>query len=114
MLYTTFTVNDKEYKLRLAAKEAVNLEKKLQANPLNLIVAVGQKNEIPELSVLLEILFASMTHFQHGVTLADVYDIYDEFCDEGNTIIDLIPIILDVFKVSGFFKADAEETEEKN
>ena len=40
------------------------------------------------------------------------YELYDKFVDEGHTLMDLVPILLDVFKVSGFFK---EETiEEKN
>jgi hypothetical protein len=42
------------------------------------------------------------------------YALYDKFVDEGNTLMDLVPILLDVFKVSGFFKEEATEDNEKN
>ena len=35
-----------------------------------------------------------------------------EFIDDGNTLMDLVPILMDIFKTSGFFKED--ETIEDN
>ncbi len=113
MLYTIFTVKDQDYKLRLGAKEAVVLEKKLGSNPLNIMVGIAQNNQIPELSVLLDILHASLVHFQHNITINDVYDLFDEYCDEGHSIVDLVPVVIDVFKVSGFFKEEEAEEEQE-
>ena len=116
MLYTTFTVKDKEYKARLNAKACVDLEKKLGTNPLNVVVEIANQKTLPELNKMLLILHASLTTYNHGITLDKVYSIYDDFVDEGKTLVDLIPIVLEIFKVSGFFPEDAadEEDEEKN
>ncbi|MDD3840759.1 MAG: DUF6096 family protein, partial [Clostridia bacterium] len=48
--------------------------------------------------------------FQHGISLKDTYEIYDNYIDDGGTFEDLIEKIIDVFEVSGFFKKeDLEE-----
>ena len=56
MLYTTFTVKDKEYKARLNAKACVDLEKKLGTNPLNVVVEIANQKTLPELNKMLLIL----------------------------------------------------------
>lgn len=109
MLYTTFTVKDKEYKARLSAKTCVELEKKLGANPLNAFIKVAQTNEVPQLDTLITILHASLQAYQHGMSMDDVYALYDDFVDEGNSLMELIPLILEIFKVSGFFKPEEEK-----
>lgn len=111
MLYTTLTVKDIDYKCRLSAKACVELEKKLGTNPLNIFMEIANSGKVPELSTLITILHASMTQYQHNMTLDNVYELYDEMVDEGKTLMDLVPVIMDIFKVSGFFK---EEVEEKN
>lgn len=40
------------------------------------------------------------------------YEIYDDFIEEGHSMTDLIPVIIEVFKVSGLIRE--EEVEEKN
>ena len=111
MLYTTMVVKDKEYKLRISAKSCVDLEKKLGENPLNVLIEATNANKIPTLSSFLTILHAAIQQYQHGITLDDVYNIYDEFVDEGHNITDLVPIIYEVVKVSGYC-GQAEETKE--
>ncbi|RKD22455.1 hypothetical protein SAMN02745883_00691 [Caminicella sporogenes DSM 14501] len=103
MRYTEFKVGEREFKLRLGAGEIVNLEKKLGKNPLDILMNV-EKGELPKIGDTLTILHAAMQKFHHGMTMEKVYQLYDEYVDEGNTYTDLIPVILEVFKVSGFFK----------
>lgn len=110
MLYTTITIKDKEYKARLNAKACVDLEKKLGTNPINAFLKIAESSEIPDLTTLVVILHASLQAYQHGISIEDTYRIYDDFVDEGNVMTDLIPFILEVFKVSGFFK-EVEENE---
>ncbi|SHH55927.1 DUF6096 family protein [Sporanaerobacter acetigenes] len=111
MRYTEFKVGDNEYKLRLAANEMVNIEKKIGANILDIFMKEGQ---IPTMEELLMVLHGSLQKFQHNITLADTYDIYDEYVDDGGTFEDLIEVIIDVFEVSGFFKKeDLEEGKKK-
>ena len=115
MLYTTFTVKENEYKCRLTAKACVDLEKRMGTNPLNIFTKIAQNsNTIPNLEDLIVILHASLQAYNHKISLDDVYEIYDAFVDEGNTMLDLVPIILDIFKVSGFFKEEEVEEEGKN
>lgn len=115
MLYTTFTVKENEYKCRLTAKACVDLEKRMGTNPLNIFTKIAQNSStIPNLEDLIVILHASLQAYNHKISLDDVYEIYDAFVDEGNTMLDLVPIILDIFKVSGFFKEEEVEEEGKN
>ena len=112
MLYTTITIDGVDYKARLNAMACVDLEKKLGTNPLNIFAKIADNGNIPDLGVLITMLQASLTAYNHGITMDKTYELYDKFVDEGHTLMDLVPILLDVFKVSGFFK---EETiEEKN
>lgn len=112
MLYTTITIKEKDYKARLNARACVDLEKKLGTNPLNVFASIANSNAIPDLSSLITILHASLTAYQHGITLDDTYAIYDDFIEDGHTMMEIIPIILDIFKVSGFFKEEVEEDAE--
>lgn len=112
MLYTTFTVNEKEYKARLGAKDCVDLEKRLGTNPLNIFMQIAQKGEVPSLEVLITMLHASLQKFQHGISMDDAYKIYDEMVDEGKNLMDIVPILLEIFKVSGLIPE--EDAEAKN
>lgn len=112
MLYTTLTVKDIDYKCRLNARACVDLEKKLGTNPLNLFMEIANTSKLPELNTLITILQASLAQYQHGMTIDKTYELYDNFVDEGHNMMDLIPVIMDVFKVSGFFPEEVED--EKN
>lgn len=115
MLYKSFNIGDKEYKARLTAKVCVDLEKKMGTNPLNVLAKMANENAVPNLEDLLMILHASLITYQHGITLDGVYELYDAMADEGKTIMDLIPLIMDIFKVSGFFNEEADKkTDSKN
>lgn len=114
MLYTIFTVNDRDYKARLNAKACVDLEKKLGQNPLNVFIKMmgdGETVNLPSLGDIISILWASLQAYQHNITMDKTYEIYDEFINEGHNMMDLIPIVIDIFKVSGLLP---EETDEKN
>lgn len=113
MLYTTFTVGSKDYKCRLNAKACVDLERKLGGNPLNIFSNIQKTNELPKLEDIIMILHASLQAYQHGISLDETYSIYDEFVDDGNSLMELIPIIIEIFRVSGFFKSE-EVVESKN
>lgn len=113
MLYHIWKVNDKEYKCRLTARACVDLEKKLGENPLNVFIKIASSGvELPELGNLITILHASMQSMEHGMTLDKVYDLFDEYVDEGHTLVDLIPEVLEIFKISGFF--NEEQANAKN
>lgn len=110
MLYTTLEYGSRELKLRLGAANIVALEKQLGGrNPLDVLLAM-QRNEMVSVTNLLTILHASAQKFQHGVTLQVIMDLYDEYVESGKTYVDLLPGLIEVLKVSGFFKeAPTEE-----
>lgn len=112
MLFTVITINNKDYKARLSARTCIELEKKLGTNPLNVFMEIAQKGQLPDVETLITIFQASLTQFQHGIKMEDAYEIYDEFVDEGHNIMDLVPMLLEVFKVSGLMPE--EDKEEKN
>lgn len=115
MLYTTLKVGDKEYKCRLTTKSFVELEKKLGTNPLNVLMAMDDKS-LPPLGSLLAIVHASLQTLEHGISMDDVYDIYDAYCADGKTIGDLVWFIHDLLVDSGMMPKveDKEEVKPKN
>lgn len=111
MLYTTFNVKDRDYKLRLNAKACVDLEKKLGTNPLNIFVNMfseGDKVNLPTIGDIIIILHASLQAYEHNMTMDKVYELYDNYIAEGHTQIEMLPIIAEVFKVSGLIPEEAE------
>lgn len=111
MLYFDFDAGNKAYKLRLNTRNVVELEKKLGCNPLAIF---GDGNTIPTMTAMVHILHSSLQQYQHGITLEAAYDIFDEWFADGHTITDFIPVILEVYKVSGIINPNAVEDTEKN
>lgn len=109
MMYVEFAAGNKEYKLRLSTRAIVGLEKQLGMNPLSIF---GKGDTIPTITTMVQVLHASLTQLNHGITLADAYDIFDAYLADGKTMTDFIPVIIEVYKVSGLIKA--EQGEEKN
>lgn len=107
MMYLDFSTGNKDYKLRLSTRNIVSLEKQLGCNPLGIFGVDG--NTIPTITQMVVILHNSLQQFQHGITLDDAYDIFDEWLDNGHVATDFLTVILDIYKVSGIIK-----TTEKN
>lgn len=108
MLYYEFYVGDKEYKLKLNTKNIISLEKQLGCNPLSIF---GKGDTIPTVSVMVNILSASLQQYQHNITVNDAYDIFDRWLEDGNSITDFIPVILEIYKVSGLIGNEVDDTE---
>lgn len=110
MNYVDFTAGNKAYKLRLNTRNTVMLEKALGCNPLSIF---GDGETIPSITIMVNVLFASLQQYHHGITLNDAYDIFDSYLDDGNAVTDFIPMILDIYKASGIIR-DTKENAEKN
>ena len=112
MMYVDFNAGGKDYKLRLATRNIVALEKAIGCNPLSIF---GNGNEIPSITTMVNVLWFSLQKFHHGITLTDAYDIFDEYLEEHG-MTDFISVIVDIYKVSGLIKDDSKEEieEEKN
>lgn len=109
MNYVEFNAGSKEYKLKLSTKNVVALEKRLGCNPLSIF---GDGETIPTITAMICILHASLQQLNHGITLEDAYDIWDNWMEDGHTMTDFIPVIMDIYKVSGIIRG--EDKTEKN
>ena len=106
MLFYDFEAGNKTYKLRLSTRNIVALEKQLGCNPLGIF---KDDNTLPTVSEMVTILFNSLQQFNHGISMNDAYDIFDAYLADGHSMTDFIPVILEVYKVSGIIKEDASE-----
>jgi hypothetical protein len=106
MMYVDFHAGDKDYKLRLSTRNTVMLEKQLGCNPLAIF---GAGDTIPTVTTMVQILYCSLLQFNHGISLDDAYNIFDEWLADGNTATDFITVLLDIYKVSGLIKKDSTE-----
>lgn len=105
MMYVDFTAGNKDYKLRLSIRATVALERQLGVNPLMIF---GNGDTVPTITVMVQILHAALQQYNHGISLDDAYGIFEAWLNDGNIITDFLPIIIDIYKVSGIIKQDAE------
>ena len=111
MMYYDFKAGNNEYKLRLNTRNIVALEKHLGCNPIMVFGADGE--QIPTVSAMVVILHASLQAMEHGITLEKAYDIFDEYLADGNTSIDFVKVIMEIYKVSGIVP-NTDNSSEKN
>ena len=105
MNYVEFEVGANVYKLRLNTRNIVLLEKQIGCNPLSIF---GDGDTVPTVTTMVAVLHASLQQYNHGITLNDAYNIFDEYMEEHSTV-DFLPIILEVYKASGIIPKDANE-----
>ena len=113
-MYFDFTAGNKDYKLRLGTRQVVALEKTLGCNPIGIF---GKGDRIPTITEMIAVLHQSLTQYNHGITMNDAYDIFDDYLADGHTATDFISVIVDIYRVSGIVaNENKEETEldEKN
>lgn len=107
--WVIWKVKDEEYKLKLPTSEIVALENKYKCNLLTLV------DGTPSLSVMLDITHKAMKKFHHNVKEKDMFDIYDDYVEDGGSQLSFMTeVFVPIYRVSGFFpKAVAENMEEK-
>ena len=106
MLFYDFEAGNKTYKLRLSTRNIVALEKQLGCNPLGIF---KDEDTLPTVSEMVAVLFNSLQQFNHGISMNDAYDIFDAYLADGHSMTDIIPVLLEVYKVSGIIQEDASE-----
>ncbi|MGT2964205.1 DUF6096 family protein [Streptococcus acidominimus] len=111
--YTTWTVKNEEYKLRLSTRQVCEVEEKLGVNLLKIFMPKpGEQFNLPPLKVMLVIIHGALQKFHHGTKLDDVYDLFDDYIDDGYGQTELMTdVIMPLFEVSGFIPKDKETKE---
>lgn len=113
-MYTEFSAGEHTYKLRLTTQSVVRLEKELGYNPLQMFMGIDE-DILPKVGDLIIVLHQMLQAYEHGISRSDAFDIFDAFIADGNTMWDIIPILIEVFQEAGFLpKEDDEEDESKN
>lgn len=107
---------DTSYKLFLTSQQTVELERKLGRNPVAIFVGGNGQAALPLLEDVITVLFFALKKHHNISKYAVVYEIYDHWIAAGNSLTELIPIIVKVFQVSGLLPRDMKELEqsEKN
>lgn len=109
--FATWEVSGEEYNLKLKTSTLCKLEEKLGTSVLNVISNGG----MPSLTVMLTITHYAMKDYNSNLKFTDVQNLFDKYIDEGGSQLKFFTdVVMDIFKVSGFFsEAQAEKMEEK-
>lgn len=107
-MYVEMTAGARTYKLELTTRSIVQLEKDLGYNPLQMFMGIDE-DVLPKLGDMIMVLHRAMARFNHGITLENTYDIFDDFVRDGHTTWDLVPILINVFIEAGFLPKGEEE-----
>ena len=108
MYFVDFTAANKDYKLRLNTKNIVTLEKLLGCNP---VAIFGDGNTVPTITEMVNVLYCSLLQLNHGISLNDAYSIFDDYLEDGNSALDFLPVITEIYKASGILSNDKKSTE---
>lgn len=106
MMYYELNVDNKIYKLRLTTFTTVQLEKKLNCNPLSIF---GDGETIPTVTTMVYILHAALQQYHHNVDINEAYNIFDAWLEDNHSMTDFIAVIIELYKVSGLIKVEKNE-----
>lgn len=107
MLFVNFAAGNEEYRLRLNTANIVTLEKQIGCNPLAIFGADGDR--LPTITEMVSILFCSLQALNHNITLPKAYSIFDNYLADGHSATDFLPVIMEVYKVSGIIQSGEVE-----
>ena len=106
--YIVLNIGEKEYRLRIPATSAIELEDKLNCS------VVDGMNRLFEIRVLAKYFYAAAKHLNDDVkTEGDALAVIDEYTMQGNKVEDLYDVILSVMENSGYIKQEAIDMSKK-
>ena len=115
-LFAEWKISDEvSLKLKLRARDIIVLEKKLGESPMNIFMSASN-GSVPKLTDMLVMIQAASQKFEHGIDSEKVLDLYEEYTDNGGSLVGLFSVIMDLLKVSGIIPNDEanEENKEKD
>ena len=103
--FAYWEVGGREYKLKLTTSVICQLEDKFKRNLLD-ILSLG----VPPLNTMLTINQAAMKTWEHGIKYDDVQKLFDRYCEDGGTQLSFMTdVLMEIYKVSGFFSESQQE-----
>ena len=109
MNYIDFEAGNKSYKLRLNTRNIVALEKTLGRNPMAIFFEADGNERIPTITEMVSILHCSLQQFNHGLSMNDAFDIFDDYVGEGHSTLEFIKVIMELYQASGLMPKNEEE-----
>ena len=105
--FAFWEVAGEKLKLKLTTPATLELEKKFRKNLISLI---GDEDNIPALTTMLQIIHAAAEPWKHGLKLKHITDYYEKYLEEGGNQLSLyVDVYMQVFMVSGFFSTSMVE-----
>ena len=99
-MFTTIIIKGEEYKLRLRTVDVIQVERKIGHNLMDMFMGI-QEEKLPKLGDLLAVIHASMAAYNHGITEAKLFELYDAYIEEGHSMFDLVPLVLELLQNGG-------------
>lgn len=99
--FAYWKVAGENLKLKLTTPATLELEKKYRKNLISLI---GDEDNIPPLTTMLQVIHAAAEPWKHGMKMKHITDYYEKYIQEGGTQLNLyVDVYMKIFMVSGFF-----------
>lgn len=109
--FAKWIVGEEEYNLKLKTSTLCELEEKLGTSLMNVL---GNGN-IPALRVMLTITHYAIKDYNANVKFKDVQDLFDKYIEEGGSQLEFFSkVVMDIYKVSGFFTEAQTSMMEEN
>ena len=108
MNYIDFEAGNKSYKLRLNTRNIVALEKSIGCNPVAIFFEKDGNERVPTITEMVAVLHASLQQYNHGISMNDAFDIFDDFIAEHSTM-EFIKVIMEIYQASGLMPKNEEE-----
>ena len=116
-----FEVGNKSVRLRIKARQAASLEKALGCSPLALFIRLSEHADdtaellehLPSIDTYALILNAALQSYEHGYDMNKTYDLIDDFIEEGHSVMELMNVVSEVLRVSGYMPQEDEQPEQE-
>ena len=94
--YETLKIGDTEYKLKISASSAIEIEKKTGKS------LVAGMADFDKLETVTLYLWGALNRFQANIDVRKAQEIYDDYIDAGGDLSDMAEILFKALTVSGF------------
>ena len=116
-----FEVGAKSVRLRIKARQAAQLEKVLGGSPLSIFIKLSEHaddtakllDNMPSVETYAIILNAALQAYEHGYDMNKTYDLIVEFIESGHSVMELMNVVSEVLRVSGYMPQEEETKEGK-
>lgn len=109
--FVNFEAGERVYRLKMSISDVINLEKKIGCNPMGIFGLDESNPQMPTVTDMVAILCHSLQKYEHGITMKEAAEIFENWLEDDHQLADFIPIIFDIYKVSGIIKGEKRDTE---